>query len=386
MPTKEIIIDGYIGNYGYSKQYFRNELSGNSKNPVVAKISSLGGEVDHALNIFDQFVEHGDVTAELSAFVASSATIISLGAKTVRMNENSFYLIHKAMNWVDEWGTMNEDEIEDLISKLEKKKQELAKITLQIAKMYVKKSGKALEEITALMKEEIWLTAEEAKEWGFVDEIFALDAPVNYLDNLQMVAMVTGNGLPSLPRKKDVTNQSKEHPVIDEESFFERIWNRITQKQTEITTNNSKNTKSMKDFAQLNTVLGVENLESVDEAVSLNQEQLELVNVALSDNKQAVTNARTEAETQRDTANTERDTAQTNLSNAISAFDSIDKTIADAEKVEDKAAAIRTLLAEKPGSNSEGNKDKKDANNGSSKVNQDVIDALPHNQEFDQNF
>ncbi|NQU55206.1 MAG: Clp protease ClpP, partial [Bacteroidetes bacterium] len=185
MAKKVIVIDGYIGSYAFSKQFIRNELEGNSKNPVEVKISSLGGSVDHALNIYDQFVEHGNVTAELSAFVASSATIISLGAKTVRMNENSFYLIHKAMNWVDEWGTMNEDEIESLIAKLEKQKQELAKVTLQLAKMYVAKSGKALDKVIDLMKQETWLTAEEALEWGFVDEVFIPDVAENFLENIQ---------------------------------------------------------------------------------------------------------------------------------------------------------------------------------------------------------
>ena len=202
MTTKTIIIDGYIGPYAYSKQFIRNQLSGNEKNAVLVKVSSLGGSVDDALNIYDQFVEHGNVTAELSAFVASSATLISLGAKTVRMNENSFYLIHKAMNWVDEWGNLNEDQIDELIAKLETQKQQLAKITLQLAKMYVRKTGKTLDEIINLMKQETWLTAEEAKNWGFVDEVFIPEMAVNYLDNLQMVAMITGNGLPDPPRKK----------------------------------------------------------------------------------------------------------------------------------------------------------------------------------------
>jgi len=73
MTTKVIVIDGYIGPYGYSKQFIRNELTGQSKNAVTVKISSLGGSVDDALNIYDQFIEHSNVTAELSAFVASSA-------------------------------------------------------------------------------------------------------------------------------------------------------------------------------------------------------------------------------------------------------------------------------------------------------------------------
>lgn len=135
IAKKTIVIDGPIDQDSFSKQFMRNELSGQSKNPVLIKSSSLSGSVDDALNIFDQFIEHSNVTAELSAFVASSATLISLGAKTVRMNENSFYLIHKALNWVEEWGSMNENEIDTLIAKLETQKQQLAKVTLQLAKI-----------------------------------------------------------------------------------------------------------------------------------------------------------------------------------------------------------------------------------------------------------
>ncbi len=204
MAKKVIVIDGYIGPYQFSKQYIRNELTGHSNSPVTVQISSLGGSVDHALNIYDQFAEHGNITAELSSFVASSGTIISLGAKTVRMNENSFYLIHKLMNWMDEWGYKNEDDIETLIAKLEKEKQQLAKMTLQVAKMYTKRTGKSLQEITDLMKEEVWLTAEEAKEWGFVDEIYAPKEPVNFLDT-KMVAMISASGYP-IPELKRNTH------------------------------------------------------------------------------------------------------------------------------------------------------------------------------------
>ncbi|NQU51032.1 MAG: ATP-dependent Clp protease proteolytic subunit [Bacteroidetes bacterium] len=406
MAKKIIVVDGYIGSYAFSKQFIRNELEGHSKNPVQVKISSLGGSVDHALNIYDQFVEHGNVTAELSAFVASSATIISLGAKTVRMNENSFYLIHKAMNWVDEWGTMNEDEIENLIAKLEKQKQELAKVTLQLAKMYVAKSGKALDKIIGLMKQETWLTAEEALDWGFVDEVFIPDVAENYLENMPLVAMVTSNGFPDPPRKNksqatqpSQSKQSGQQTGLDEESLFERIWNKIVKKQTDdnpiskpvsgppvnsninskIKTNNKpQKISSMKQFGKINAVLGVDALESVDESVSLNSEQLELMEGALSQAEQVAT--------ARDTSEAERDTAQTNLTNAVAAYDAIDQTIAAAETTDAKVAAIRALLAAKPGSEIHGNLDKKDpAGNTTNGVDWDTINNLPHNKTVDKN-
>ena len=112
---------------------------------------------------------------------------------------------------------------------------------------------------------------------------------------------------------------------------------------------NLKHTRSMKQFAKLNAVLGLDAIESADEAVSLNEEQLELVEGALLQNDQAVASARTEAETQRDAANASLVTAQTSLSNATAAFDAIDPTIAAADSPEAKAQAVRTLLAAKPG-------------------------------------
>lgn len=380
MATKIIVIDGYIGPYGFSKQFIRNELTGQSKNPVTAKISSLGGSVDDALSIYDQFLEHGNVTAELSAFVASSATLISLGAKTVRMNENSFYLIHKAMNWVDEWGTMNEDEIQALIEKLESQKQQLAKITLQLAKMYVKKTGKTLEEITGLMKQETWLTAEEALNWGFVDEVFIPEVAVNYLDNLQMVAMIAGNGFPEPPRKSKQTIVQPESK-IDEESFFNRLTNWFSKNNPEKVTPKNK-IEMKKQFLNVNKVLNVDKLESTDEGVFLNEEQLELVEtqIALVDTLTSEVATANQSVTD---ITAERDQARTDLSNALNPFDAIDATIASAQTPEAKAQAIRTLLAKKPGTPPAGNLGGNE--NKGVDADWDLINSLPHNKHVDAN-
>ena len=380
MATKTIVIDGPIGQYSFSKQFMRNELSGQSKNPVLIKISSLGGSVDDALNIYDQFIEHGNVTAELSAFVASSATLISLGAKTVRMNENSFYLIHKAMNWVDEWGSMNEDEIDALIAKLEIQKQQLAKVTLQLAKMYVRKTGKTLDEITGLMKQQTWLTAEEAKNWGFVDEVFVPEVAVNYLENLQMVAMISSSGYPDPPRQQS----QKPPPIIqlDEESFFDRIWNRFSSKQKEENVPNIKKTEMKTQFLNVNKVLKVENLESTEEGVFLNETQLAEIENRLALDQQIIAERDT-ANAARDAAIAERDTANTNLVNAMDPFNAIDASIASAESPEAKVLAIRALLSKKPATQPAGNMGKSDP--VSDGVEWEVINNLPHNKQVDKN-
>ena len=372
MSAKIIVIDGYIGPYGYSKQFIRNELAGQSKNPVLIKISSLGGSVDDALSIYDQFIEHGNVTVELSAFVASSATLVSLGAKTVRMNENSFYLIHKAMNWVDEWGKMNEDEIEALISKLEAQKQQLAKVTLQLAKMYVKKTGKTLDQVIGLMKQETWLTAEEAKDWGFADEVFSPAVAVNYLDNLQMVAMITSNGFPEPPRKIH-SNQPASTP--DEDSFFDRIWNRIINKQREVIPNNTK-VEMKTQFLHLNNALNVQALESTTEGVFLNEEQLQLIEERLESNQQLVV--------ERDTASASLQSSQASLASAYDPLNAIDPSIASAVTVDAKATAVRALLAARPAAAPVQALEQHD-NAITDEVDWEAINNLEHNKQVDAN-
>ena len=157
----------------------------------------------------------------------------------------------------------------------------------------------------------------------------------------------------------------------------------------------------MKQFAKLNAVLGLDALESVDEAVSMNEEQLEQIENALLQTDQAISDARTEAETQRDAASaslaaaeTQRDaanaelaTAQTTLANATTAFDAIDPTIAAAESPEAKAEAVRTLLAAKPGVKIEGILDITDpAAKTSTETDWEAINNLPHNKEVDENY
>ena len=80
-------------------------------------------------------MKHGNVTVYLNGFVASAATIISMGAKTVKASKYSMYLVHKCSNWINEWGTYNADQIQELIDKLKKNKLDNDKVDLIIANM-----------------------------------------------------------------------------------------------------------------------------------------------------------------------------------------------------------------------------------------------------------
>lgn len=87
-----ISIDSHIGPWGYSKNYIRSQMSGLKNKPVNVRVSSLGGSVDDALDIRQQFLDHGNVTCYLYGYVASAATILATGAKKTCMSRYAFYL------------------------------------------------------------------------------------------------------------------------------------------------------------------------------------------------------------------------------------------------------------------------------------------------------
>jgi protease-4 len=137
----------------------------------------------------------------------------------------------------------------------------------------------------------------------------------------------------------------------------------------------SKNITSMKQFTLLNAVLGVPSLESVDEVVSLNEEQLAEIEGALEQTNLVVAErdtafaernsanaARDLAVTEREAAVAERETAvadrtttENELAGVIALFNAIDTTVAAAPTPAEKAAAISALLAARPGDKPAGN-------------------------------
>lgn len=171
MRTYQIIIDDVICRWGYSKQYLRRMLDQYKGKHVDMRISSLGGDLDHGLDIRQQLLDHGDVNVYLTGFVASAATIIAMGAKRVCMSKYAMFLVHKCSNFIDAWGNYNADQMQQLIDELTKNKKENDRIDVVIAQLYAKKTGKSINELLNVLKEGRWLTAQEALDYGFIDEI-----------------------------------------------------------------------------------------------------------------------------------------------------------------------------------------------------------------------
>ena len=276
----QIEINDYIGTWGYSKGYVRSLLKQYKGKPVNVRISSLGGEIVHGLDIRQQFIDHGQVTAYLYGMVASAATVVAMGAKRVLISKHALFLIHQVSNWVDEWGQMNADQIQQLIDQLQENQADLQTIDLVIAKIYADRTGKSIEEMHQLMKQGAWMKAEDAVKLGFVDG-YIEDADDKLVNYAAAVPVVNRLQLPELP------SDCLEQPEAKKTSMLQQIANglkRVFQDNTNQAEQADNNQTIMReDFVKVNAVLQVKGLESEDGKVTLTVDQIQALNDRLAE-------------------------------------------------------------------------------------------------------
>lgn len=198
MKKYDIYINGNIG-WPFSAEYVRGELEKLDGAHAEVLISSLGGSVLDALQIRQLFADHGDVTVHLHGFVASAATIIAMGAREVRMGRYALMLVHRCSNWVDTWGMMNAEEIEQAIRSLNRDKEDLEVIDRVVASIYADRCHKKVEDCAAMMQEARWMTADECLEHGLVDKIESDEVPATAGDDGTVAGLAAcGYPLPDL--------------------------------------------------------------------------------------------------------------------------------------------------------------------------------------------
>lgn len=142
---------------------------GNPQN-INVRINSVGGDVFAATAIYTMLRDHpANVTVKIDGLAASAATIVAMAGNTIKAPSNALMMIHNPLLVL--FGAYNADDMEKMADVLDTVKE-------SIINAYVAKTGRDRKELAKMMDKETWMTAEEAKGEGFIDEIM-FDEPVN---------------------------------------------------------------------------------------------------------------------------------------------------------------------------------------------------------------
>ncbi|MBR4553081.1 MAG: Clp protease ClpP [Bacteroidaceae bacterium] len=293
--TYNIYILDTIG-YPISAAYVRQELAKCKDKPCEVYISSLGGDVNTALQIRQLFIEHGNVTANLHGFVASAATIVATGAKQIKMGEFALFMIHKCSTWQDEWGQMNADDIAAAISRLTSAKNALDSIDHVIGSIYAQRTGQSVSTLAEMMKDETWLTAEDAKAQGFIDDIIPDEQPASLTNEQRQRIVAYGYPVPELADKQQPNGWQKFSAML--ENLFQKHAQRIADEalgrksegsdNSEHSDNSEKplnqQTAMNKDFKAVMALLLVDAIATTEDGkLTLSAQQMQTINDRLAE-------------------------------------------------------------------------------------------------------
>lgn len=175
---------------------------------VEVIINSCGGSVFAGSEIYTVLKDYkGKTTGKIVGVAASAAGVASMGVDSLLISPTAQIMIHNASM-----------RTEGNHTDLEKDAQMLKGTDKAIANAYMLKTKMQHDELLDLMEETTWLTAQQAKEKGFVDSIM-------FDDGVKLVASVDDNGLlpqavidkvrNELVNKKELENKAPE--AIEEE-------------------------------------------------------------------------------------------------------------------------------------------------------------------------
>lgn len=125
-------------------------------------INSPGGDVFAGQAIHSMLKRHkAKVNVYVDGLAASIASVIAMAGDKVIMPKNAMMMIHKP--WTEAWGNSAD---------FRKVADDLDKMSESIKEAYMSKATElSLDDITEIMDEETWLTAQDCLDYGFADEI-----------------------------------------------------------------------------------------------------------------------------------------------------------------------------------------------------------------------
>ncbi|MBO8169970.1 MAG: Clp protease ClpP [Thermoanaerobacteraceae bacterium] len=167
LKVGELLLYGVISNYSWwddeiSPKQFKEDLDAlGDVDEINVYINSDGGDVFAGQAIYSMLKRHkAKINVYVDGLAASIASVVAMAGDVVYMPRNSMMMVHNP--WTIGIGTA--EDFRKLADDLDKARE-------SIIVAYEDKSGLEREKIIELLDAETWMTAEEAVEYGFADEI-----------------------------------------------------------------------------------------------------------------------------------------------------------------------------------------------------------------------
>jgi ATP-dependent Clp protease, protease subunit len=159
----KLTIYGSIGGWfsENNAESVRRKIQDVKAEKIHVHINSGGGSAFDGVAICNMLKQHtAEIVIHIDGWAASAASVIAMGGDKIIMPSNTMMMIHQASTF--EYGNA------DLFEKTAK---DLRKIDSALAASYKNRFVGTDEELRQLLKDETWLTADEAVALGLADEV-----------------------------------------------------------------------------------------------------------------------------------------------------------------------------------------------------------------------
>ena len=163
--TAEILIYDVIGEDwfgGVTSQDFIKALAGlGDVDSITVRINSPGGDVFEGVAIYNALKTHpATINVQIDSLAASIATVIAMAGDTITISDSAMMMVHNASGvCFGEAADMRK--MADLLDKIR---------SGMMLGAYAR-TGKTVDQLTAIMDAETWYTAQEAVDAGWADSI-----------------------------------------------------------------------------------------------------------------------------------------------------------------------------------------------------------------------
>ena len=135
----------------------------NPKKQIDMYINSPGGVVTSALAIYDtmQYIKCPVATTVMGMAASAGSLILTAGEKGLRTSlPNARIMVHQPSGG-----------FQGKVSDIERHAEDIIKTKRRLNEIYVKHTGRTYEEVEKTLDRDHFMSAEEAKAWGLIDNI-----------------------------------------------------------------------------------------------------------------------------------------------------------------------------------------------------------------------